>query len=368
MDAHKSSPAPMAEHMLTQLVLEVLAGPETGRKMTIVPGKPATVGRNANADCPLPGDRFLSGIHFQIEHTDRGWLLQDLKSRHGTQVNGQVVREAIVDEGCEIIAGSCVFSVKFEEHAGSVMPENTGGDSASALPAEGQTAGDGPPVAAAAAAGAAVAGAAVWAKLAAQPTVRKPAKPPAFESVDCHTGLALLRGAKPAPPPASVAWLLAQRLPMYLLADFSKLSAPPPDSLGKPTWLFNWMDDDVLPHCSPALIGPEDAVDPYGLIDRMWGEDAILCLFTKLPKPQLLVKLRAILRRDDGEKTTVPKGILGYCWPEAGRALLSSGGAKLIAPLTSIVEIFLLEAEPPDCWEVYCQKSRLAAVEQALGK
>ena len=51
----------------------------------------------------------MSGVHFAIEHDEKGWRVRDLKSSNGTFVNRARVKEVTLASGDEIRAGNTVF-------------------------------------------------------------------------------------------------------------------------------------------------------------------------------------------------------------------------------------------------------------------
>jgi hypothetical protein len=58
--------------------------------------------------------------------------------------------------------------------------------------------------------------------------------------------------------------------------------------------------------------------------------------------------------------------MFGYCWPDAARPVLLSAPEKLTAPVMRCARAVLVEAEPPDCWQVFCQESDETQVRGAL--
>jgi len=66
------------------------------------------VGRETPAKLVLD-DRRLSKQHFRIRLADNGPILEDLKSRNGTYVNGVKTRQCLLRDGNIIEAGSHVF-------------------------------------------------------------------------------------------------------------------------------------------------------------------------------------------------------------------------------------------------------------------
>ncbi len=100
-----------------QVVLDVVGGPIAGRKIVLQNGQGIVVGRTDRASYPVPQDTFLSGVHFAVECRGATWCVVDQKSRNGTFVNGNRVKEAEVHDGDEILAGQTRFVVRLVQAA-----------------------------------------------------------------------------------------------------------------------------------------------------------------------------------------------------------------------------------------------------------
>jgi len=72
---------------------------------------PAKVGRTNRADVVVPEDPHLSGVHFCIHFFGDRVLIQDLKSRNGTFVNGAKIDSVQLEDGDIIVAGRTRFQV-----------------------------------------------------------------------------------------------------------------------------------------------------------------------------------------------------------------------------------------------------------------
>ena len=91
--------------------LEVVLGPAAGRTIEVPAGKLIRFGRTSKADCALPEDSFLSGMHFAVGSDEAGFYLRDLGSSNGTLLNGARVDQARLSDGDRIQAGNTTFIV-----------------------------------------------------------------------------------------------------------------------------------------------------------------------------------------------------------------------------------------------------------------
>ena len=75
-----------------------LTGKRKGQRLTLTEGKVFTVGRSATNDLPLR-DHKISRIHCQFEVNGGACTITDLNSTNGTYVNGEKVKEKILQPG-----------------------------------------------------------------------------------------------------------------------------------------------------------------------------------------------------------------------------------------------------------------------------
>ncbi len=87
-----------------QIVMQVIAGPQAGRKFSFDTHDTFLVGRSARAHLQLEGDPHFSRFHFRLEVNPPLCYLMDLGSRNGTFVNGEPVKECHL-QGGDIISG-----------------------------------------------------------------------------------------------------------------------------------------------------------------------------------------------------------------------------------------------------------------------
>ena len=83
--------------------LQIEGGPDDGKELA-VRALPMTIGRSDEVDLTLV-DRWVSRRHCEIYEQDGDLALRDLGSRHGTLINGQTVRQAVIKPGDKISLG-----------------------------------------------------------------------------------------------------------------------------------------------------------------------------------------------------------------------------------------------------------------------
>ena len=90
-----------------QARIVVLAGKLAGDKYAI--GKELTLGRGDKADVQVD-DTLVSRVHVRIfQHENGSYLIEDLESRNGTQVNGTAVTRRVLTYGDRIQIGSSLL-------------------------------------------------------------------------------------------------------------------------------------------------------------------------------------------------------------------------------------------------------------------
>ncbi|MBX3299053.1 MAG: protein kinase [Acidobacteria bacterium] len=109
--------------------LNVIAGPQTGRKFVFDQHDTFMIGRSEDAHFCLSQDRFFSRHHCLIEIAPPQAFLRDLGSTNGTFVNGIRVDAAHLKSGDRIQGGETVLelivSADSGSHAGAVLGEQT---------------------------------------------------------------------------------------------------------------------------------------------------------------------------------------------------------------------------------------------------
>lgn len=105
-----------------RITLEIIAGPELGRKFWLNENQSLVVGRTQHADFTLAHDPQLSGRHFEVQWQDGAFRLRDLQSTNGTWVNGLRVEEVCLREGDLVTAGRTQFRTHLEGSPSATPP------------------------------------------------------------------------------------------------------------------------------------------------------------------------------------------------------------------------------------------------------
>jgi len=93
--------------------LWVAEGPDRGKAIVLLDGKPALIGRATHCDLAL-SEQQASREHFRLERDGGGYAIQDLESKIGTVVNGQRVERRTLQDLDRIAIGETVLI--FEHH------------------------------------------------------------------------------------------------------------------------------------------------------------------------------------------------------------------------------------------------------------
>ncbi len=105
--------------------LTVSAGPDTGREV-VSDKERIRIGAHSSNDLILAEDRTASRHHFEIQYTERGYLLVDLNSTNGTFLDGRRVERAYLNSGSQIRAGSSTITFAPIDEEVTVEPDRDG--------------------------------------------------------------------------------------------------------------------------------------------------------------------------------------------------------------------------------------------------
>jgi len=312
-----------------RVILEIISGSTAGRKVRLDAGQELRVGRTEWADLAVPQDRLMSGVHFALQADPSGCYLTDLGSSNGTQLNGQPVSaRAPLQHGDEILAGETQFAVHIDPDARPSATET--GRGPLPLPGVARRGSDVP---------------GLGDRAAAVPKVP-------FSVEPCSTGLVLCRGNAAQLPPQELAGLLARQLPLYWIVDFRKLGLPPPATRDAPSYLFSWLPPEAAA-VSPRILAAAETDHWPVLIAQAWGSDAVVGLFSRQSRAELVAHLQDAARVK-GKKGAASSGMLGFCWPSVMAMLLACAQPALVQRLLAGIEAVLVELpDLPETWQLY---------------
>jgi predicted component of type VI protein secretion system len=96
---------------MTGYVLEIVEGPEAGRRLPL--SGAVEIGRDPAADVPLLQDELVSRRHVRLTPRDDGVAVEDLDSRNGTFVDGdQIFGPAELAPGSQLLVGVTVLELQ----------------------------------------------------------------------------------------------------------------------------------------------------------------------------------------------------------------------------------------------------------------
>ncbi|MCE9668867.1 sigma 54-interacting transcriptional regulator [Myxococcus stipitatus] len=105
--------------------LAVVSGPDSGRSV-ISDKERLRCGAHPGNDLVLVEDRTASRHHFEIQFTERGYLLVDLGSTNGTFLDGRRIERAYLSSGSQIRAGSSVLTFAPLDEEVTIEPDRDG--------------------------------------------------------------------------------------------------------------------------------------------------------------------------------------------------------------------------------------------------
>ncbi|MBN1205680.1 MAG: sigma 54-dependent Fis family transcriptional regulator [Myxococcaceae bacterium] len=120
----------LGHHTLTTVKLhkcrlQVSAGPDEGRQV-VTDRERLRVGSHPQNDLVLVEDRAASRHHFEIQYTERGYLLVDLNSTNGTFLDGRRIERAYLSPSSQIRAGSSVITFSPINEEVTIEPDREG--------------------------------------------------------------------------------------------------------------------------------------------------------------------------------------------------------------------------------------------------
>jgi DNA-binding NtrC family response regulator len=105
--------------------LAVTLGPDAGKDM-VTDKERLRVGAHSSNDLVLSEDRTASRHHFEVQYTERGYLVVDLNSTNGTWLDGRRIERAYLSTGSQIRAGSSTLTFAPIDEEVTVEPDREG--------------------------------------------------------------------------------------------------------------------------------------------------------------------------------------------------------------------------------------------------
>jgi pSer/pThr/pTyr-binding forkhead associated (FHA) protein len=88
-----------------------LRGPHTGQQF-VVNQLPARIGRGPDVSIALDADLKVSRKHAEVYDWNGGLHVRDLRSMHGTKVNGSPINDQLIAIGDQIQVGASVLVLR----------------------------------------------------------------------------------------------------------------------------------------------------------------------------------------------------------------------------------------------------------------
>ena len=96
-----------------EIVLQVVSGSDSGRRVWLMPDQRLKVGATEWADFAVRNDSGLSSVHFSVRCNHDSCHIFDLQSEYGTFLNGKRISFSHLSDGDVIRAGLTRFRVEF---------------------------------------------------------------------------------------------------------------------------------------------------------------------------------------------------------------------------------------------------------------
>ncbi|MBX3421515.1 MAG: FHA domain-containing protein [Pirellulaceae bacterium] len=275
------------------------------------------IGRSAWTDYPFADDQKMSSKHFRVTLQGDGCIIEDLRSKRGTWVNGQRIERCKLFHGASVLAGDTVFDVEL------LGIDQLANIAASAPP--------------------------------------KSVPPPPPQSTLKMTGLRSSLAdnfqrilGNWADQPAPVAWiekLLLQEANAYLLLDLMRMDLElPEEQFQHPYSLFDWLPAPAS-RKTPCLFDLRACNDWRLAVDEAWGSDALMVVSSTKSKVELLASLQELLRGRSGQRSDA-EGIQGICWPSVLRSMIEVNAHGFAERYFEVVDAVWMEgSDDPLVWD-----------------
>jgi hypothetical protein len=335
-----------------RVILEVTLGPSSGRKTVLGAFQTLQVGRTEWADFSVPHDGRMSSVHFVLETDGETCYVKDLGSRNGTTLNGQPLTDRVaLRQDDEIAAGDTVFRIHLESEVAAATPRGPERPIAASVPA------------------ASPAVAAPTPAIAVPPPPMGDMRPTKRGKVTysfelCASGLGLCSGSIADIRPTDLANLLSLKIPLHLIVDQRKLEEKPADLPAGAEYLFNWIPPEAAALASPVVVSAGQYAEWPALVEQGWGNDAVICLFSRYDKPSLMDHLRHCLQAKP-KQHDMSAGIIGYCWPGVMSMVLAHGMQNFTQRFFTGIDAVLVELpDLPEIWQFFGPASTAKMIDE----
>lgn len=283
------------------LVIQRIGGPK--KTVHLRPGQTLVVGRSELADIALPEDSQLSSRHCVIECTYSAAYVRDQQSTNGTWVNGVRVRQAILRHGDQLRVGASIVSLSIDKDQS--LKES------------------------------------YFVEFAAQ------------KSRSRSTGLWQYQGTFAESDPAALIGSIAEAIPLCMIFDAHRLQIEKNELPSSAQYLFDWIAPSVVDRLSPSVWWVDDHQLRDYLIEKAWGRDGLLCLFSHREPSLILQRLRDVARGRDG-RIVIPdeSRIWGACHPRKLLSQFTTASYQYAHHLFDVVDAMLLESKTPTRWHL----------------
>jgi hypothetical protein len=307
-----------------RVVVEVVAGPHTGRRRLLSIGQEVIVGRSEYAGLSCEFDHEMLEQHFTLLVHRSGCRMTGAES---TRVNKLPTMACHLYDGDVIEAGNSRFRVHIEGEASiadgsteSITP-NTQTIRPAKLFHDHQLTGE-------------------------------------FEIELCRNGSVLHMGSTVTTPIQDLAEVVSRRHEAFLVLHHYKIDQPV--SIPDPEYVFSFLDPAVVSTASPIIVPAYEVDDWATLIADSWGHDAVIVLYTNCEAEETIRKFR---------RAVCPPGsttINGYSWPQLLGQLLAWDESGSNTVMFDIAEMILVEAADfPERWQLFSNRDQSELLREA---
>lgn len=294
-----------------KVILRVTNGPQANRCVMLVHDQTLEVGRAEWSNICCGDDHRMSGEHFTLSVYGDSCVVRDRNSTNGTFLNGELVTESYVVDKDLIQAGDTIFQVD-AAHLRNSWPE-----------------------------GEPLVKELLRTTLPSAAPVTSQVSPTYFVEARA-SGIYRWQPEANGCEPSTISRILSQSLRETAIIDLNKVPEETIPQLPRCDLLYGWLEQEVG-YQSPRVFTETEPVIRSLVTDAVWGQDAILYVYSTSHSVELLEHLR------QNSPTFARPSLL-----EAHLAFAESGHA---AGLLDGIEAVLVESEEGKSWSLYSYKN-----------